>query len=85
MEVDTEGIRIDACPIYMELKGEEGQYYLGKRQEGTFLNENLKGDLLVVKWRKDEKGGMIWENGIKTCIISYKKKERSFQAGEQDE
>ena len=21
----------------------------------------------------DEEGGMIWENGIETCIISYKK------------
>lgn len=30
MEVDTEGIRIDVCPNCMELKGEEGQYYLGK-------------------------------------------------------
>lgn len=30
MEVDTEGIRIDICPVYMELKGEEGQYYLGR-------------------------------------------------------
>jgi len=30
MEIDTEGIRIDVCPIYMKLKGEEGQYYLGK-------------------------------------------------------
>ena len=23
-------------------------------------------------WERD--GGMIWENGIKTCVISYKKR-----------
>ena len=25
-------------------------------------------------WTLWEKGGMIWENGIETCIISYKKR-----------
>ena len=27
----------------------------------------------TVFWTLWEGGGMIWENGIKTCIISYKK------------
>ena len=27
----------------------------------------------TVFWILWERGGMIWENGIKTCIISYKK------------
>ena len=27
-------------------------------------------------WERE--GGMIWENGIKTCIISYKKKKRVY-------
>ena len=27
----------------------------------------------TVFWTLWEEGGMIWENGIKTCIISYKK------------
>ena len=27
----------------------------------------------TVFWTLWEKGGMIWENGIETCIISYKK------------
>ena len=31
----------------------------------------------------DGKGGMIWENGIETCIISYKKRNHQsrFDAG----
>lgn len=55
MEIDIVGIRMEVYPIYMGLKGEEGQFYLGKWWEDTFLYENLKGALLVVKWRKDEK------------------------------
>ena len=27
----------------------------------------------TVFWTLGEEGGMIWENGIKTCIIAYKK------------
>lgn len=30
MEIDIVGIRMEVCPIYMGLKGEEGQFYLGK-------------------------------------------------------
>lgn len=57
MEVDIVGIRKDVYPVYMGPKGEEGQFYLGKRWEDTFLNGYLKGTLLVVKRRKDEKKG----------------------------
>ena len=33
----------------------------------------LPGELLKIPGLPFHRGGMIWENGIETCIISYKK------------
>ena len=30
--------------------------------------------LLASEGEEEEEGGMIWENGIETCILSYKKR-----------
>ena len=35
------------------------------------LPENPLNYIIIKKWERER--GMIWENGIKTCIISYKK------------
>lgn len=66
MRVDIIEIRIEVCPVYrVGPKGEEGQFHLGKWLEDNFLNGNLKGTFLVVKWREDGKivlgRGVEWE------------------------
>ena len=36
--------------------------------------KTLKREQIRTLWERE--GGMIWENGIKICIISYKKKNK---------
>ena len=63
-----------------------GRSILFRKKIGSyFLKWKFERWFVSCQMEKRWEGGMIWENGIKTCIISYIKKERSFQAGEQDE